>query len=431
MIRCWRPLRGLRSALALLLLSTLAACALWPPALAPEPTAAASPFDPALVRTGERLATMGNCVSCHTARDGAAFAGGRPVRTQFGTIYATNITPDPETGIGRWSAAAFVRAMREGVSRDGHLLYPAFPYDHFTHMQDADIRALYAYLMTRVPVRAVPPPNRLIFPLQFRPLLAFWNALFLEKGPRPEQPERGTEWNRGAYVVDAVAHCSACHTPRNGLGAERKERPFDGGQVEGWYASALNARSESPVPWTAAALSGYLRSGLVSGHAMTAGPMQDVVRSLSEADPADVHAIATYITATMGAPSPERTTREAAALQRAQAPLAADVQDGARVYADNCATCHDAGRGLSSSHALRLPLAIGLYMPDARNLLRIIREGIQPVAGRPGPWMPPFEGTLSEDQLATLVAWLRQQAAAEPPWPDLGRALKDTRPALP
>jgi mono/diheme cytochrome c family protein len=427
----WRPLRGLRFTLAMLALPLLAACALlWPPPLGLDTAAPTTQFDPALVRAGERLAAVGNCVSCHTAADGADYAGGRPLRTQFGTIYATNITPEPETGIGLWSEAAFQRALREGVSRDGHLLYPAFPYDHFTHMEDADIRALYAYMMTRVPVRAVPPPNKLVFPLQFRPLIAGWNLLFLEKGPRPAQPGRSAEWNRGAYLVDAVAHCSACHTPRNRLGAEVRRELFDGGDIEGWRASALNARSESPVPWTAESLAAYLRSGLVPEHAMSAGPMQDVVSSLSEAEPADVHAMATFFASTMGPPTPERMTREAAARQRAQQ-RPVDVQDGARLYADNCAACHDAGRGLSSSDALQLPLAIGLYLPDARNLLRIVREGIQPVADGPGPWMPPFEGTLSEDQLATLASWLRQQAAGEAPWPDLARALKDTRPTPP
>ena len=164
---------------------------------------------------------------------------------------------------------------------------------------------------------------------------------------------------------------------------------------------------------------------------MSAGPMQDVVRSLSQVDPGDVHAIAAYMTGVMGPPTPERLTREAAARQRAQGPLRNDGSPGARLYADNCASCHDAGRGLSSNSALQLPLAVALYMPDPRNLLHIVRQGIQPVAGRPGRWMPPFEGTLSEEQLATLAAWLRQQAAGESPWPDLARAVQDTRPPTP
>ena len=425
-----RRRRGLLSLLAVVLVLALAAFALaWRAPIDPVAPPAAAGFAPALVQRGARLASLGNCVSCHTVEGGAAFAGGRGLPTPFGTVYATNITPEPETGIGRWSLAAFTRALRQGVARDGHLLYPAFPYDHFTRLQDADIAALYAYVMTRTPVRAVAPANDLRFPLRFRPLLAGWNLLYLDEGPRAA-PAAGAN-ARGAYLVDALTHCAACHTPRNALGAEQRDRPFAGGEAEGWHASALDAHAESPVAWTADALAAYLRTGLVPDHAMSAGPMQDVVRSLSEADPADVQAIAGYMVSVMGAPTPERQAREAAARQRAQGPLRNDGSAGARLYADNCASCHDAGRGLSSNSALRLPLAVALYMPDPRNLLHIVRQGIAPVAGRPGRWMPPFEGTLTEEQLATLAAWLRQEAAAQPPWGDLARALQDTRAPTP
>jgi mono/diheme cytochrome c family protein len=413
----------------LLVLALIAFALAWRPPIARVASPTAVSFDPGLVHRGARLAAMGNCVSCHTAGDGAAFAGGRGLPTPFGTVFATNITPDRDTGIGGWSEAAFTRALREGVSRDGHLLYPAFPYDHFTRLVDGDIHALYAYVMTRTPVRTNTPANRLTFPLQFRPLMAGWNLLFLDKGPRPQVA--AGEAGRGAYLAGALTHCSACHSPRNRFGAEQRDRVLAGGEAEGWHASALNAQAESPIAWTPESLSAYLRTGLVPGHAMTAGPMQDVVRSLSEVDPADVHAIATYIAGTMGAPTPERQTLEAAARQRAQGPLRQDGSAGARLYADNCAACHDAGRGLSSNSALRLPLAVALYLPDPRNLLHIVRQGIQPVAGRPGRWMPPFEGTLSEEQLATLADWLRREAAGQPPWPDLAHALQDTRPPTP
>jgi mono/diheme cytochrome c family protein len=423
--------RGLRTLLAVLVVLALAAFAFaWRPSIDRIQSPPPASFDAALVHRGARLASMGNCVSCHTTGVGAAFAGGRGLPTPFGTVYATNITPDVATGIGGWSQAAFTRALREGVSRDGHLLYPAFPYDHFTRLRDGDIDALYAFFMTRTPVRAVAPANQLMFPLQFRPLMAGWNLLFLDKGPRT-QAAASDERGRGAYLVDALAHCSACHSPRNRFGAEQRDHAFAGGEAEGWHASALDTDAESPVPWTTEALTRYLRTGLVADHAMTAGPMQDVVRSLGEVDPADVHAIATYMAATMGPPTPERQTREAAARQRAQGPLPRDGSEGARLYADNCASCHDAGRGLSSNSALHLPLAVALYMPDARNLLHIVRQGIQPVAGRPGRWMPPFEGTLSEDQLATLANWLRQQAAGQPAWTDLQRTVQDTRAPTP
>jgi mono/diheme cytochrome c family protein len=396
------------------------------------------------VRQGELLAAVGNCGSCHTLRDGPPFAGGVPLRTPFGTIYGTNITPEPETGIGLWSEAAFRRAMREGVSRDGHLLYPAFPYNHFTHLSDGDISALYAFVMTRDPVHRAAPENRLVFPLGFRPLLAGWNMLYLRPGPLAPQESQSAEWNRGAYLVHGAAHCAACHSPRDGLGGEKPDAFLAGGDAEGWHATALNQQSPSPVPWTVDALAAYLRTGIVPDHAMTAGPMEDVVHNLSRADPADVRAIATFVAATMGAPTPERQSRETAARAKAAQPALATVSPaatasastaqpdaatlglGASVYESGCASCHDIGRELSSNTALRLPLAVALHLPDPRNLIHIIRRGILPPDGEPGRWMPPFEGTLTDEQLAALVTWLRRQGTDAPAWPDVIRTVKET-----
>ena len=165
------------------------------PSIAPIDPPAPASFDPQLVRAGARVVALGDCVVCHTSKDGKPFAGGLPLATPFGTIYATNITPDPETGIGRWSRDAFARALRTGIGRNGQPLYPAFPYIHFTKMSDDDVAAAYAYLMTREPVHATAPANDLIFPLNFRPLVAFWNVLFLREGayqPDPRSPRNGT-----------------------------------------------------------------------------------------------------------------------------------------------------------------------------------------------------------------------------------------------
>jgi mono/diheme cytochrome c family protein len=402
----------------------------------PAPTA----FDRAQVRRGQVLASLGDCSSCHTTRNGPPYAGGVPVPTPFGTIYGTNITPEPQTGIGRWSEAAFRRALREGIARDGSHLYPAFPYDHFTRLTDDDIAALYAFVMTRDPVQAKPPANRLMFPLQFRPLVAGWNMLYLHEGPVAQQASQNAELNRGAYLEDALAHCGACHSPRNALGAEKKDAYLAGGEAEGWHATALNQKSPSPVPWTVQALTAYLQTGLVADHAITAGPMEDVVHNLSHADPADLRAMAAYIVSRMGPPDGERQAREAAARKKAaQASLAA-VQPsspapaadeealalGAVVYANSCAECHDLGRQFSSDTALRLPLAIALHLPDPRNLIHIIRHGIEPPDGEPGRWMPPFEGSLTDQQLAALVVWLRRQGTDAPPWKDVLKTVKDT-----
>jgi mono/diheme cytochrome c family protein len=189
-----------------LVLFGLAAFA-WRSEIPAEEVAEAAQFDPALTEKGAQLAAVGNCIACHTVPGSKAFAGGLAVPTPFGTIYSTNITPDPETGIGRWSEVAFQRAMREGVDREGRHLYPAFPYDHFTRVTDEDNRALYAYLMTREPVSAVAPPNELQFPLNFRPLLAGWKFLYLDEGPLAANTQQSEAWNRGAYLAEGLGHC--------------------------------------------------------------------------------------------------------------------------------------------------------------------------------------------------------------------------------
>lgn len=215
------------------------------------PIATAVPPDPRafpvpLIERGATLAMIGDCVVCHTAERGVPYAGGRPLATPFGTLYATNITPDQATGIGSWSFAAFRRAMREGISRDGSHLYPALPYEHFTHVTDDDLMALYAFLMTRRAIRAPAPHNELVFPLGFRPLLAGWNLLFLHRGPFVAKPGESAEWNRGAYLVEGLGHCGGCHTPRNLAGGEERHRAFAGGVAEGWNAPALDPSNRSP-----------------------------------------------------------------------------------------------------------------------------------------------------------------------------------------
>ena len=200
-------------------------------------------FDPALIARGAQLAAIGDCAVCHTGTDGTPYAGGRPVQTPYGAVYATNITPDEQTGIGGWSEAAFVRSMHDGVDRAGSFLYPAFPYNHYTHVTQPDLSAIYAFLMTRSAIHAEPPMTRLPFPLGIRPLMAGWNLLFLDHSPVPVDPARGAEWNRGAYLVEGLGHCGACHTPRNALGAEDQMRAYTGGQADGWDAPGLTAAS--------------------------------------------------------------------------------------------------------------------------------------------------------------------------------------------
>lgn len=381
-----------------------------------------------MIERGAGLAALGLCANCHTTRPNAPFAGGLAIATPFGTVYSTNITPDRDTGIGAWTEPAFARAMRDGVARDGSHLYPAFPYDHYTRLAPADVHALYAYFMTRDPVRAPAHANDLTFPLGFRPLLAGWKLLFLDHDAAPVDPARSPDWNRGAYIAAALGHCAACHSARNALGGVDTRHFLGGGEAEGWYAPALNAKSPSPIAWTQDSLSAYLRTGIAPDHAMAGGPMQAVTASLAQADPADVRALATYIVSLMGKPDPklEARARDAAshpvALAAAPAgdsPAARQLQLGSQVYGDTCARCHASGRTASSGGALQLPAAIAVYDPDPRSLIHIVRDGIPPGPYEPGRWMPGFANILSTEQITALAAYLRHSAAQQAPWPDL------------
>jgi mono/diheme cytochrome c family protein len=410
------PLRGLVVAILLLVVLTAAYLAwAWAPELPASATPAREALAPTLVARGAALAAVGNCIVCHTAIGGKAFAGGRPLRTPFGTVFATNITPDPASGIGRWSEAAFVRAMREGVDREGRHLYPVFPYEHFRLMTDDDLRALYAYLVTREPVVAQAPRNRLRFPFNLRPLLAAWKARYLAHGQVPQDPARDAAWQRGAYLVTAVAHCGACHTPRNRLGAERWGESFAGGEAEGWDAPALGAASPAPTAWSADDLARYLRGGLPPHHGVAAGPMTPVVRSLADAQDPDVQAIVAYVAAL-----PARPGRVAPAAS-AVAPSAEDP--GRALYDGTCAGCHDAGRDAPDG---ALPLADSTLtrLPTPRNLFRVILHGLAPADGQRGVTMPGFAGALTDGQAGDLAQHLRARFGKLAPWPDVAGPLR-------
>jgi mono/diheme cytochrome c family protein len=392
---------------ALLILSGFSGCASRELIPASDPAMRPS-FGSLQVAEGARLAAAGNCLACHTVAGGKPYAGGAPVKTPFGIVYGTNITPDPDTGIGGWPEEAFVRAMREGIDREGRHLYPAFPYDHFTLLTDEDLGALYAYVMTRDPVRAENKPATVPIP---RPLLAGWNALFLQKGPYRADASKDAQWNRGAYLVEGLAHCGACHTPRNAAGAENRREAFSGGEAEDWHAPALNAASPSPVPWTADTLHTYLRSGIAEDHALTAGPMADVVRNLSRASDEDVRAMAAYVASLDTRPAEPRTKKPQPQEAKGEA-----ERRGKAVYAGACGDCHDRGRDAEGG-ALPLQLAIGLAIPTASNLAHIIHEGIVPADGEAAPWMPSYAGALTEDQLADLLDYLRAMGG-KPAWTD-------------
>jgi mono/diheme cytochrome c family protein len=404
----------------------------WRPAIASIEVPAPPSFDPALVKRGRELAAMGNCNDCHTTRGGKAFSGGLPVPTPFGAIFSSNITPDPDTGIGQWSEAAFRRAMRSGVDREGRHLYPTFPYDHFTNVTDEDDRALYAFLMTRQPVHASPPANQLSFPYNQRVAVAGWKLLFLRGGTWQPDAAQSAEWNRGGYLVEGLAHCGSCHTPRNALGAEQNTRTFAGGDVENWHAYAINARSTAPVPWTVDALAVYLRSGSHPDHGVARGPMAEVVSNLSSVPESDVHAIATYMGSVFGAPSADRQRRGDEARARARTPAASQPATagpdmaGAAIYAAACASCHETSR-LPPYGGVNLSLSSGISGPDARNAANTILSGLRPVPGERSPIMPPFAASMSDDQVVALLKYLRSRFSDQPAWTDLEKTVAGAR----
>src|SRR6266567_3014683 len=385
--------------------------------------AAATPSsDQTLVAKGAELAAIGNCATCHTSRDGRAFAGGLPLTTPFGTIYSTNITPDPDTGIGRWTEADFLRAMREGVDRAGRHLYPAFPYDHFTRVRDEDVAAIYAFIMTRDPVRADVPANRLRFPAGLRPAIALWKALYFRAGVYQPDGSKDAQWNRGAYLVEGLAHCGACHTPRNALGAEQQQQDLAGGEAEDWHASSLSANSPAPVPWTADQLFGYLRRGREEQHGVAAGPMAPVTHSLAGVGEEDVRAIAVYVASQM-------PPRSAAAPRRADAERSGS-SDGAQIFAGACASCHDAPAAMPPSSPVPLGLTTSLNAPDPRNTIHVVLNGLWPESGESGASMPGFAAGLTDKQVAALVDYLRARFTGQPAWRDVPERVAAIRRTL-
>jgi mono/diheme cytochrome c family protein len=428
-----------RLSIAALFAVVLLGCAEAPATTAETPARPA--FDANEIAKGAQLSAIGDCRVCHTAENGVAFAGGRPLPTPFGTIHSTNITPDQETGIGSYTREDFRRALREGIARDGHRLYPVFPYDHFTRVTDADADALYAFMMTREPVNARPLPNRMRFPANLRPLLAAWNALFLDDRRFAPDPSQTAQWNRGAYLVEGLAHCGACHTPRNAAGAERKDARFAGGEAEGWEAPGLLAASPAPIEWTDERLYRYLREGFDDAHGIAAGPMAPVVDGLASVPESDVRAIVVYL-----ASLPRRTravTAEMAmttAAQREFDPVAGHAPDratetgtrsaqdedaGEIIFAGACATCHFAGVGPPDPKPVPLALATSVNAATPRNALHVVLEGLQRRPNESGAIMPGFAGALTDRQVVAVVAYLRARFSDGPRWTDIAATLAD------
>ena len=417
--------RGWRAALAGAFAGAVGvALAAWPfrAELAPVQRPDLGLYSAAAIARGGVLAAIGNCAVCHTAPDGQPFAGGYSLDTPFGSIITPNITPDEATGIGAWSFAAFARAMREGVGRDGGHLYPALPYTHFRILTEADLQALYAFLMSRPAVRAPRIASSLRFPFNLRPLLAGWNALFLRGGVFQPDPARSAEWNRGAYLVNGLGHCAGCHSPRNAFGAERKGASYlAGGVAQGWAAQALDGTSHAPLPWTETDFYDYLRTGFSPNHGPAGGPMAAVIQQLSGAPETDLRAMAVYL-ASLAPAAPTTTTRAVLEAQTAPGPA---TSEGARLYEGACAACHQEGRAVFGIRpSLALNSNVHADTPDT--LIRVILQGADafPEHGA----MPAFRGSFDDAQMAAVVRFVRQQfAPGQPAWNGVEQAIARLR----
>lgn len=385
----------------ILVLTTLAIFHLWPAddAIAPTPVSSLTPAQ--LVARGAYLAKAGDCQACHTARGGVAYAGGRAITTPFGELFAPNLSTDRATGIGAWSADEFWRALHNGKSRDGRLLYPAFPYPDYTRVTRADANALYAYFQSLPAVRQANQPHRLAFPYNQQIALAFWRALFFRPAAFVPQAQRSVEWNLGAYLVQGLGHCAACHSSRNALGAH--DELLAGALMPGaaWYAPSLNLRSGMPGHATGQLVQ-LLKTGVVPSGAVF-GPMAGVVRdSLQHLTDADLQAMVVYLQNLEG-------EAEHHVAQPSAAPDQTVMATGAKLYQTHCLTCHQAdGRGLPPGYP---PLAgnRALATDPPVNLIRmVLNGGFAPgTAGNPRPYgMPPFAHVLGDADVAALATYL-------------------------
>jgi mono/diheme cytochrome c family protein len=320
--------------------------------------------------------------------------------------------------------------MRAGVARDGSHLLPAFPYTHFTKLTDEDVKALYAFLMTRPPVVLENRANTIGFPYNLRALQVGWKLLFFKPGELAPEPGKSALWNRGAYLAEGITHCAACHTPRNGFGAEEANAPYAGAPFDGWQAPPLNATNPAPMPWTQQDLYAYLRKGESELHGAAAGAMANVVhQGLAGLSDADVLALSTYFADING--SAQRAPAAAGALARAASRQLVDVgresEPGANLYLAACASCHYVPADNSPALQVNLSLSTAITSDDPANFVQTVLHGVGG-GGAPGPYMPGFANALTNADLALLAAYVRRTRSDLPAWTNLSAAIAVRRP---
>ena len=407
----------------------------WRPAIAsierPDPES----FAAESVAKGEVLAAEAHCQSCHIRPGGQPFAGGYGVNTPFGIIYGSNITPDLKTGIGGWSLEAFTRAMREGVSRDGSHLFAAFPFNAYTELDDNDVKALYAYLMTRPAVSASVPPSTVPFPLNVRFLQGGWKLLCFRSGRYQPDPAKDAQWNRGAYLAQAVSDCGGCHTPRNALGGEKLRDAYSGAVVDNWIAPPLTAANPSPIPWTREELFNYLRIGVDPLHGAVAATMTPVVRDsldLPVVPDSDIRAIAVYMSDIDDAGERESNIHATTIIALRNSSLGSDQEydPDANLYASACLSCHYNTGAIPLPARPELALNSALSLPEPTNFIQAVLRGVGNGDGARGLVMPAYASSFSDADVARLAAYLRRTRTTQPPWTDLENKVSVARREL-
>jgi mono/diheme cytochrome c family protein len=375
-----------------------------------------------LIERGEYLTRAADCVVCHTAKDGVPFAGGRAFVLPFGTMYSTNITPDVETGIGSYTDANFLDAVHKGVGRGNTKLYPAMPYASYTYMSDADALAIKAYLFSLKPLHAPAPQNTLAFPFNQRSLMSIWSVLFNPDKRYEPNVERSAEWNRGAYLVEAMGHCGECHTPRNLFFALNNRQKFAGAVQAGWRAYNITPDQRSGVgAWGDSDLTGYLSMGHADGRGTAAGPMAEAVdESLSHLKPSDITAMVTYLRSVSGLASSDLPEPKAApaSMSHAEGVAANYEPHGKAVYEGACAGCHG-WTGVSPV----IPFATltgtrAVNDPTANNVAQVIIRGAvrhfssDASNSSDAANMPAFGSTYSDAEIASVAKYVVKRFGA-------------------
>ncbi|MEG0210387.1 MULTISPECIES: cytochrome c [Hafnia] len=350
---------------------------------------------------GEYLARAGDCVACHTAEGGKSYAGGMGLDTPFGKIMVSNITPDKETGIGGWSDQQFIDAVRKGKGIHGENLYPAMPYNVYSKVSDADLKDMKAYLDTIPAVHNQVAKTDLPFPFNIRQMMWGWNLLFFDAAPFKTNPQRSSQWNRGAYLVDGLGHCTSCHTPKNLLGADQSGKYLQGGELQGWLAPEITGNRRQGIGrWTPDQVVSYLGTGSNS-HAVAAGPMGEAIdNSLQYMNKDDLRAMAEYLQSLPG--SRDNSVPLTAAQET--------MQRGAKIYQDNCMACHKADGSGVEGMIPALAGNSGIQAPSATNVLRALMLGGQGVATHSNPTaaaMPEFAWKLDDQQLSDVATFIR------------------------